>query len=61
MTRTTLENPQTYRRVSTGTRIKRFGTVHDEPRANVGRNHPDYGLSVAEHAANKLARSGRAY
>lgn len=30
-------------------------------RANVGRSHPDYGLSVAEHAANKLARSGKAY
>lgn len=31
------------------------------PRANVGRNHPDYGLSVEQHSANKLARSGKAY
>lgn len=31
------------------------------PRANVSRNHPDYGLSVGQHAANKLKRSGRIY
>lgn len=28
------------------------------PAANVGRNHPDYGMRPAEHAAAKAARHG---
>ena len=31
------------------------------PRPNIGRNHPDYGLSISAHATNKLARTGRPY
>lgn len=28
------------------------------PAANVGRKHPDYGMTPAEHAAAKAARHG---
>lgn len=28
------------------------------PWANIGRNHPDYGMTVAEHNAAKAQRNG---
>jgi hypothetical protein len=34
----------------------RLARVSNVPAANVGRNHPDYGMTPAEHWAAKKAR-----
>ena len=53
--------PQPKLRAETQRRIlarAKLGLAGDRtPAANIGRKHPDYGMTVAEHRAAKAARS----
>jgi len=42
------------RRNAARTKLKKTGDCI--PAANIGRNHPDYGMTVAEHEASKAKR-----